>query len=312
MPVFNGLPYLQRAVTSVVEQNCSSWQLLISDNGSHDGTRDYLGALEKKGDQRIKIYFQEQNLGIYGNLNFLIDRVKSDIIHILCADDYLKESYALDLILRYWQSASTDILGVRWNGRNLFSIGLPGHIAPQKSQLYFFLFGNIMGSLSCVSFRKKGMQAVGGFDQAYPYAGDFEGWIRMASHGAVVIPDCEDIVVIREHPGQASSYLNLNGELHSQLSAISSLLYVAINARSYVYRLFLRVAGTIIYDSQVRMTALRAAFSGKPKPLFTLNQATRSSTYTLPLFWVNVLFVSTLGGRLAKKAIISACIKLSK
>ena len=65
-PVWNGLPYIKECVDSVFAQEFQDWELIISDNGSTDGTRDYLDTLK---DQRVRIFKQEKNLGIDGNLN---------------------------------------------------------------------------------------------------------------------------------------------------------------------------------------------------------------------------------------------------
>ena len=67
-PVWNGLPYIKECVESVFSQEFQDWELIISDNGSTDGTRDYLDTLT---DKRVQIFKQDKNLGIDGNLNFL-------------------------------------------------------------------------------------------------------------------------------------------------------------------------------------------------------------------------------------------------
>src|SRR5688500_15313128 len=84
-PVWNGLPFVKECIDSVLSQEFQEWELIISDNGSTDGTRDYLDTLK---DERIKIYKQEKNLGIYGNLNFLLSKASAPIGYWLCADDY--------------------------------------------------------------------------------------------------------------------------------------------------------------------------------------------------------------------------------
>jgi len=86
MPVYNNLPYLKEAITSVKNQNFKDWELIISDDKSNDGSINYLKKIKS---QKIKIFFQKKNLGIYGNLKFLHSKTKTSIIKILCADDKL-------------------------------------------------------------------------------------------------------------------------------------------------------------------------------------------------------------------------------
>jgi len=56
MPVYNGMPYIPEAVESVLAQDEQDWELLISDDGSTDGTRDYLDTVR---DSRIKVIHQK-------------------------------------------------------------------------------------------------------------------------------------------------------------------------------------------------------------------------------------------------------------
>src|SRR6056300_408616 len=93
MPVYNNLPFLKEAINSVIKQKFKSWELLISDDKSGDGSVDFLKKIKHK---KIKIFFQKKNLGIYGNLKFLHSKCKTSIIKILCADDKLVKDSLLN------------------------------------------------------------------------------------------------------------------------------------------------------------------------------------------------------------------------
>src|SRR5208282_2137762 len=98
-PVWNGLPFLKACVESVQAQRFEDWELLISDDGSTDGSREWLANLP---DPRIRIFEQSRNLGIFGNLNFLFDRAIAPVSQILCQDDYFADSRSLDKLDRLW------------------------------------------------------------------------------------------------------------------------------------------------------------------------------------------------------------------
>jgi len=100
MPVYNGMPFIQEVIDSVRAQRCQDWELVISDNGTVDGTSDYIRSLR---DSRIRFYQQSDNLGVYGNLNFLIARAGSSIAQILCADDTLLDG-ALEKIATFMEA----------------------------------------------------------------------------------------------------------------------------------------------------------------------------------------------------------------
>src|SRR3979490_1706921 len=85
-PCYNGLKFIAQAIDSVLAQSLADWELIISDDGSKDGTIEFLRSLR---DERIKVHIQPTNLGIFGNLNFLFSCVTTPITQILCQDDYL-------------------------------------------------------------------------------------------------------------------------------------------------------------------------------------------------------------------------------
>ena len=45
-PVWNGLNYLEECIQSVLTQEFDHWEMIISDNGSTDGTREYLDTIK--------------------------------------------------------------------------------------------------------------------------------------------------------------------------------------------------------------------------------------------------------------------------
>jgi glycosyltransferase involved in cell wall biosynthesis len=156
MPTYNGLKYIKEAIGSVLQQDFADWELLISDDGSKDGTREYLLSLQ---DPRIKVHLQEKNLGIFGNLNFLFERAQADLTQILCQDDHFIGPTSLKRILDEWAGQAPDVSYMRFNhgfdsASKLVQYEthvLPAIVTPEQSDLYFFIFGCIPGNLSNVS-----------------------------------------------------------------------------------------------------------------------------------------------------------------
>jgi glycosyltransferase involved in cell wall biosynthesis len=215
-PVWNGLPYIKECVDSVLTQDFHDWEFIISDNGSTDGTRDYLDSLT---DPRIKVYKQEKNLGIDGNLNFLFSKPSSDFAYCLCADDYLNPG-ALRRVMHEWETNDEDLAFIvfNWNDISIHAKGqyshdvLPRILKPSISQLAFFLFGNLANNLSNISTRVSAVTETGGFDMAYKMAGDMEIWARIARKHSVLLSDFE-AAYVRRHEGTATNYLNKQGRL---------------------------------------------------------------------------------------------------
>lgn len=223
-PVWNGLPYIRECVDSVLTQEFKDWELIISDNGSSDGTRDYLDTLS---DPRIRVFKQDRNLGIDGNLNFLIGKIQAPLAYCLCADDYFYGD-GLGLAIREWTKVSPETAFIGFNWKEVqthdrtaaysYQI-LPKTLDPSMSQLAFFLFGNLVGNLSNVSFRVDTLKSSGGFDERLRMAGDFEIWARLAKSHTMALSDTETVYV-RRHEGTATNYLSKQGLLFGEHIAI--------------------------------------------------------------------------------------------
>lgn len=229
LPVYNGMPYIYEAVNSVLAQDEQNWELVISDNGSTDATRAYLNTLQ---DPRIRIYLQQDNLGIFGNLNFLLEQAQASIAKILCADDKLLPG-ALSRIApfmeeRPWCAVSRclvlgDIKRYQPGQRAELEGALPVRIHPAAAILAFATFGNLVGNLSKAACRPRQVLDQGGFDQGFPYAGDYEGWMRVAASHGIALQN-EELVFERSHVAQNSTLLNRKNELFPQLTKLIEII----------------------------------------------------------------------------------------
>ena len=83
MSVYNGMPYLPAAVNSVLGQTLKDWILLLINDGSTDGSADYLNQLE---DPRIRVVHQS-NQGLAAALNNGIKLIDTEFVARLDADD---------------------------------------------------------------------------------------------------------------------------------------------------------------------------------------------------------------------------------
>jgi len=87
---FNASDFLQTAIESVLAQSYDHWELLLVDDGSHDGSTEIAMRLASENPAQIK-YFEHaghQNLGMSAARNLGIHEAKGDYIALLDADDY--------------------------------------------------------------------------------------------------------------------------------------------------------------------------------------------------------------------------------
>ena len=86
LATYNGEKYLKEQLDSILSQTYSEFRLIISDDCSSDNTRQILEEYEKK-DSRIKLYYQEKNLGYVKNFEFLLEKVENEIYCLYDQDD---------------------------------------------------------------------------------------------------------------------------------------------------------------------------------------------------------------------------------
>ncbi|CAN5881213.1 glycosyltransferase family 2 protein [soil metagenome] len=78
--------YLQNALESALAQTYPNLEIVVSDNGSSDGTEAYVKSF---GDERIRYFKQAQNIGANANFNFCLDQARGDYFLLLHDDDVL-------------------------------------------------------------------------------------------------------------------------------------------------------------------------------------------------------------------------------
>lgn len=293
--VYNGLPYLKECIESVLKQDFQDWELLISDDCSKDGSREYLNTLS---DNRIKYYKQETNLGIFGNLNFLFSKANADISLILCQDDYLVDSSSLDKVVDYWKNARKEVGFVKFNHAPKREI-IPRQISAGEADIWFYAFGNFPGNLSNLSLRTKVVETCGWFDQKLPYAGDFEFWSRAARSFDLELKGTA-ITYVRRHEGVASNFLNKKGELIGQRNFIVSGLYGRLLEKYPDTGFYLKLHGTLNYDLLHRDTAVKALLKNNNHYFKELRKVSRESKYTFHVLANWMLYGISAGGRFGR------------
>ena len=84
MPAYNARSTIDASIQSVLMQTYTNWELIITDDGSNDGTRSYL---ETVNDSRIKVFFNKQNIGVAQTRNCCLNHASGRYIAFLDSDD---------------------------------------------------------------------------------------------------------------------------------------------------------------------------------------------------------------------------------
>lgn len=197
MPTYNAIAFLPDALRSVRDQGMADIEILVLDDGSTDGTRDWLAA-EAAADPRIRVFHGERS-GPARARNTLIENAKSDLIAFLDADDtWLPGKLAAEIAFHGANPdvafTFTDYRHVDMDG-NLRStcfeywkprfVAAPGEGFRRIENPRCELFAcNLVGT-SCVVAKREALQNAKGFSTDLPSAEDWDLWLRLTAQGAV-------------------------------------------------------------------------------------------------------------------------------
>ncbi|MBC7616987.1 MAG: glycosyltransferase [Pedobacter sp.] len=208
LPVYNGMKYLEQSVQSVLNQQFRNFEFFIIDDCSTEGSWAYLQSLT---DQRVSIWRNEQNKGLFFNLNFLIRKSRGALIKLWSQDDVMEpdcigevcsfhERYP-QIGFSYTDRKYIDAAGMSLNINKyddtpeLISTELHAHIA--------FITGSIAGNIANVTLCKAVLHKVGLFNEEMKISGDFEMWVRLAKDHPVGFLK-KPLIHLRNHEEQLS------------------------------------------------------------------------------------------------------------
>jgi glycosyltransferase involved in cell wall biosynthesis len=97
VPVFNGGPLLRRALEAVLAQDYENVEIIVSDNGSTDGSadvvREYLGR-----SPRMRLVVHPHNIGGSPNFQFLLREARGQYFFWAAADDRWTHNFVSRLV----------------------------------------------------------------------------------------------------------------------------------------------------------------------------------------------------------------------
>jgi glycosyltransferase involved in cell wall biosynthesis len=213
LPVFNGGELLKLSIESVLSQTMSSFELIISDDGSSDGSREYLASLH---DARIILSKKEGKRGLFPNLNRLLALSSAPLIHLWSQDDIMCAD-CLEETLAF--HASHPEVGMSWCQFQLINANGNIYEAPWNMircewlltyELYAelsLIWGCLPYNIANVTLTRKAVEQAGLFREDLTYAGDFEYWSRIAKV-APIARIGERLIQLRSHSAQLSANLS--------------------------------------------------------------------------------------------------------
>lgn len=109
IPAYNREKYLDECIKSVTRQTYEKWEIILVDDGSTDGTYRKSVAWATN-DARIRVFYQE-NQGPGRARNKGMKEAKGEYIAFLDSDDFWRDEYGLEKIMRAVNGRTFDVIG---------------------------------------------------------------------------------------------------------------------------------------------------------------------------------------------------------
>ena len=200
MTAYNREDYIAEAIESVLAQTMQGLELVIVDDGSTDHTVDI--ARRYTDDPRVRLHFNEKNLGDYPNRNRAAELAVGRYLKYLDADDLIYP-HALAVMVEAMEKWPIAALGLSWNVTDPPQ-PYPFISSPAAVYRAHYLGRSFLGvGPSAAILRRDAFEAVGGFT-GRQFIGDSELWLKLAARWPLLsLPPA--LIWWRRHEGQQMS-----------------------------------------------------------------------------------------------------------
>jgi glycosyltransferase involved in cell wall biosynthesis len=201
----NGEPYLEEAIDSVFRQTYRSWELVLCDDGSTDGSTEIARAYAERWPDRIRYVEHEghENRGLCATRILGLEHARGELITWIDADDvWLPEKLERQLALLAAHPEAAMVYGhgeywYSWTGKpsdagrdrpTAVGVDTDTIVQPPAAAISFVRKeGHVPGD-SAVLVRREALDEVGGFDPTFPDAGsDNVVWFKICLERPVYV-----------------------------------------------------------------------------------------------------------------------------
>jgi len=196
IPTFNRVSLLRETVESVTAQTFRDFEIIIIDDGSDDGTWEWLSC---RRDIRA---FRQPNQGIAATRNHGIAEAKGQWVAFLDHDDLWLED-KLEIQVEFIRKNPDVALIAAKHVR----LGKSTHASRKGTWIQGDLFDKVFSQsfihTSSVVIRKDVLESIGGFDAQYKFADEFDVWLKISRHFSIAYFN-RPLVLIRFYDANTS------------------------------------------------------------------------------------------------------------
>jgi len=235
IPTYNRAHYLRDAIESALAQTYPHLEVIVSDNASTDETMDLLATYAD--DPRVKVFRNEENVGIHRNFWRAIQRSNGTYLSMLCSDDVLLPDFIDDAyayLERHRESVDVVYGSVLYTDKDLKprSMGsCAGHVpcayAGGRNEFRELLRMTHMRWQTTL-FPRELFDRFGRFDESLHAQNDWEYYLRLAAGDIRFGYLPKAYALIRQHTEQMSSeggFVGTMRELDDYLDILERYLH---------------------------------------------------------------------------------------
>jgi len=298
IPTFNGADYIRQAIHSVLEQDYQDYEIIVVDNASTDQTAAIVDSIRLlPGGDRIRVYGNDQNIGLAGNLNKCLEYARGEYIKFLCVDDLLLAGCLGKMAAGLDTHPNVTVvcggrLAVNKTGESLgFRRYAPrtAVVSGYKVISRCLFIGNLIGEPTAVMFRKRDL--VSHFREDLPQLMDIEMWFRLLEQGDLLSLK-DPLCAIRIHDAQMTQANIRSGQLISD----NVKVFDDYSRKEYVRTTFLLVIRHKLLMTY-RVWISRKFISNEKRNRILQRYAIRMAYPLMPLVW----FAAGLKNRIVRK-----------
>ena len=224
LPNFNYARFLGACLESIRAQAQIDFELVVIDDASTDASVEII---ENLSDGRLRYFRHARRLGAVATWNHCLEMARGEFISFICADDLFlpgKLHHQLQVFERdpsigivhtggYWMTESGEL-------ESAFAEVFPpdvqeylaeDHITPAPLELRRLAAGYNYIHLSNAMFRRRCIARTGGFSARFPYAADWDLWLRIAERYAVGYLT-ERLAAYRRHGNNLTLHMQRTGQ----------------------------------------------------------------------------------------------------
>ena len=208
IPTYNRKKTLARAIHSVINQSLSPFEILIIDDGSNDGTEEWV----KENFQNIK-YIYQNNRGVSSARNIGIENANGDWVAFLDSDDEWLSNKLHEQVIAIESNPK-----IKFFHTNEIWIRNGVRVNQMKKHKKYggYIFEKCLDicrvSPSSVLIQKEVFDNIGVFDESLRVCEDYDLWLRITSKYPVLFLD---VPLIYKYGGHADQLSKVNDGIES-------------------------------------------------------------------------------------------------